>query len=281
MSLIVRFLNKPFDLLDPFRMRIIFASGMALFCTFFLYLFSPFNITVWIGDISPFRSFALPVLLIVGAITILLSQVLQSFLWKERRMTRRDLLLGFLIDVLFLVIPLDILYGDRNNLLAAELYQVIRMVVPILFLYYLIGLNALALLKVNQGREVFLQKKDSEEQVVLIERINITDESGQLRLSLKPADLLYIESADNYVVVNFRKEQRVAKELIRNSLKNMEEYLNPLGCIRCHRSFLVNLPAVHCLRKAGRSYEIEISGVGRTIPVSRGYVGLLKETLGI
>lgn len=119
------------------------------------------------------------------------------------------------------------------------------------------------------------------EEPVLPERINITDENGQLRLSLKPDDLLYIESADNYVLVYFRKEQRIVRELIRNSLKNMEEMLAPLGSLRCHRSYLVNKEAIHCLRKSGRTYEIEISGMERAVPVSRGYVELVKEALEI
>ena len=156
------------------------------------------------------------------------------------------------------------------------------MVIPILFLYYLVGLNLLALLKLRREQKASLQKAESfKEEPVLPERINITDENGQLRLSLKPDDLLYIESADNYVLVYFRKEQRIVRELIRNSLKNMEEMLAPLGSLRCHRSYLVNREAIHCLRKSGRTYEIEISGMERTVPVSRGYVELVKEALEI
>lgn len=282
MEPVVRFLNKPFDLLDSLRTRMFFAAGMELFCTFFLYFFSPFNIISWIGYLSPFRSFALVGLLVVACLAILSSQLLQAFLWRKKPMKMYHLFLGYLLDAFFLIFSLGILYRSPDTHWIANLFQTARMVIPGLFLYYMIGLNLLALLKLRREQKVFFEKVESPKELSgAVERINITDENGQLRLSLKPEDLLYIESADNYVLVYFRKEQRIAKELIRNSLKNMEEVLVPLGCLRCHRSFLVNREAIHCLRKSGRTYEIEISGLSRTVPVSRGYVELVKEAIGI
>lgn len=282
MKPVIRLLNKPFDLLESLRMRMLFAIGMGIFCTFFLYLFSPFNIISWIGYLSPFRSFALVGLLAIGCLAILFSQLLQTFLWRKQPMIMLHLLLGYLLDALFLIVSLGILYRSPDNPWITNLFQTARMVIPILFLYYLVGLNLLALLKLRREQKASLQKAESfKEEPVLPERINITDENGQLRLSLKPDDLLYIESADNYVLVYFRKEQRIVRELIRNSLKNMEEMLAPLGSLRCHRSYLVNREAIHCLRKSGRTYEIEISGMERTVPVSRGYVELVKEALEI
>ena len=65
----------------------------------------------------------------------------------------------------------------------------------------------------------------------ITDRINIKDSNAQLRLSLKPEDLLYFESADNYVIVYFRKNERVAREMIRNSLKNMEQEFEPFNCM--------------------------------------------------
>ena len=117
--------------------------------------------------------------------------------------------------------------------------------------------------------------------VISVERLNILDENGQLRLSLKPADLLYIESADNYVMVCFRKEQRVSKEMIRNSLKRIESDLKDSGCIRCHRSFLINLDAVSYIRKNGRSYEAVIECANISIPISRVYIKIISELLGV
>lgn len=282
MKPVIQFLNRPFDLLESFQTRMFFIGGMEVFCVFFLYLFSPFNIISWIGYLSPFHSFALAGLLVVVGLAILASQLLQTFLWRRHPMKMYHLGLGYLLDALFLIVSLGILYKSPDNPWMTNFFQTARMVIPILMLYYLFGLNLFALLKLRRERKVSLQRAGSfKVQPIRAERINITDENGQLRLSLKPEDLLFIESADNYVLVYFRKEQRVTKELIRNSLKNVEEILVPFGSLRCHRSYLVNREAIHCLRKAGRTYEIEISGVTRTVPVSRGYVGLMKEALEI
>lgn len=84
-------------------------SAWGIFCTFFLYLFSPFNIISWIGYLSPFRSFALVGLLAIGCLAILFSQLLQAFLWRKQPMIMLHLLLGYLLDALFLIVSLGIL----------------------------------------------------------------------------------------------------------------------------------------------------------------------------
>ena len=156
MKPVIRLLNKPFDLLESLRMRMLFAVGMGIFCTFFLYLFSPFNIISWIGYLSPFRSFALVGLLAIGCLAILFSQLLQAFLWRKQPMIMLHLLLGYLLDALFLIVSLGILYRSPDNPWITNLFQTARMVIPILFLYYLVGLNLLALLKLRREQKASL-----------------------------------------------------------------------------------------------------------------------------
>jgi DNA-binding LytR/AlgR family response regulator len=90
---------------------------------------------------------------------------------------------------------------------------------------------------------------------------------------------LFFESADNYVIVYFKKEQRVGKEMVRTSLKAIESEFSSYNCIRCHRSFIVNMQNVSSIKKDGRSYEIAIQGTLLVIPISRSYVKAIKEIL--
>jgi hypothetical protein len=99
------------------------------------------------------------------------------------------------------------------------------------------------------------------------------DEKGELRFSLKTQDLLYLEAADNYVVIHYSDSTKNARYLIRNSLKNMEAGLQESGVIRCHRSYMVNFERVKIIKKERDGLVIELDVPEKhSIPVSRSYV---------
>lgn len=66
------------------------------------------------------------------------------------------------------------------------------------------------------------------------------DEKNELRLSVKRTNLLYIESADNYVCIWYLNKGNLTKFMLRNSLKAIEENLADTNVMRCHRSYMVN-----------------------------------------
>jgi DNA-binding LytR/AlgR family response regulator len=99
------------------------------------------------------------------------------------------------------------------------------------------------------------------------------DEKGELRFSLKTQDLLYLEAADNYVIIHYWDNTKQTKYIIRNSLKNMEAGLMEAGVIRCHRSYMVNFERIKIIRKEKDGLVIELDLVEkRSIPVSKNYV---------
>ena len=68
--------------------------------------------------------------------------------------------------------------------------------------------------------------------------ISFRDEKGELRLSIKHSNLLYIESADNYVQIWYLNKGVVTKFMLRNTLKAMEETFEGTNVLRCHRSYI-------------------------------------------
>ena len=61
---------------------------------------------------------------------------------------------------------------------------------------------------------------------------------GELCLSIKHSNLLYIESADNYVQIWYLNKGVVTKFMLRNTLKAMEETFEGTNVLRCHRSYM-------------------------------------------
>lgn len=273
-------LNRSYSLLTTFKERMFFAAGMSLFGILFLLLFIPFNISEWIIYTSPVKRLQLPMLCILCAAILFSSQSIQYLIFKGKNELKiYHFFFGFVFDVLFATLPLSYLYSIPANSYWIEFIQTLKIVALVIALSYLIAALILAIIQMRKEKEEIVSLKDVKKEGLGLQRLNIRDEHGQLRLSVKPEDLLYFESADNYVITYYRKDQRIAKELIRTSLKNIEAELAEQNCVRCHRSFVINLQNVSSIKKRGRTYEASIAGIQTSIPISRGYVKIIKDLL--
>ena len=102
--------------------------------------------------------------------------------------------------------------------------------------------------------------------------ISIRDARGILQLSVAKENLLYIESADNYICVWYKKNDMLKKQLLHITMKDMSEQLADSNIVRCHRSYMINLDLVKVMRreKGNLFLELEEPGV-REIPISKTY----------
>lgn len=102
--------------------------------------------------------------------------------------------------------------------------------------------------------------------------ISIRDYRGILQLSVAKENLLYIESADNYICVWYKKNDILKKQLLHITMKEISEQLAETNIVRCHRSYMINLDLVKVMRreKGNLFLELEEPGV-REIPISKTY----------
>ena len=89
---------------------------------------------------------------------------------------------------------------------------------------------------------------------------------------MKRSELLYLESADNYVCIWYQSKGQLTKFLLRNSLKAMEEHFADTNVLRCHRSYMVNFEQVKVIRREKEGIFLEL-GIERVpdIPISKTY----------
>ena len=89
---------------------------------------------------------------------------------------------------------------------------------------------------------------------------------------VKRSELLYMESADNYVCIWYLSKGQLTKFLLRNSLKAMEEHFVDTNVLRCHRSYMVNFDQVKVIRREKEGIFLEM-GIERVpdIPISKTY----------
>jgi DNA-binding LytR/AlgR family response regulator len=93
--------------------------------------------------------------------------------------------------------------------------------------------------------------------------------------------LILVQSAENYVEIQYLAGGAGTKKLLRATVKSIEDQLRPFSqMIRCHRSYIINMDHVIKLhREYGRIY-LKMNGIEENIPVSRQYLLGITNALG-
>ena len=103
-----------------------------------------------------------------------------------------------------------------------------------------------------------------------------TNESVTLQLP----NLLYIEAVGNYVKVCHLRNGQVRTDMLRATMKQMEETLHSYPMIvRCHRAFLVNLGQVEQIVSHSGSTQLLIKHCRESLPVSRSNMAQVKAAI--
>ena len=270
-------LNAPFLLFNNPKNRYGFAIGAIVFCFLFLLLFSPYNINNWISSVSPVKTMEVPFIGICSGLLILISHAIQAHYFKNRAIKNYHLLVGFTFDLLFISVCLSSFYFSPENNLFTEIVEIFRLATPILALWYIIGLSLLKIITqqtVPQPIDTPIKKEINKQ-----EAIKIYDENQNIQLTLTSEALLYIESADNYIIVHYTEADVLSKKMIRNSLKNIEAILQPFNCLRCHRSYIVNLEQAVQLTKINSIHMLQLKACDTLIPISRSTIQTIKKSL--
>ncbi|WP_200975043.1 LytTR family DNA-binding domain-containing protein [Echinicola sp. 20G] len=102
--------------------------------------------------------------------------------------------------------------------------------------------------------------------------LTFKSENGKHQLKLKEENLLFIKSEDNYVEIHYLSNHKVKHELLRNTLKRIQEQ-NPTFhyLIKCHRSYLVNYQNIQQTQLAKSRMLLDL-GHDLFIPVSPKYI---------
>ena len=110
--------------------------------------------------------------------------------------------------------------------------------------------------------------------------ITFRDETEKLRFSIKSANILYVESTDNYVTVHILENAKVRKIMLRNTMKRLEKELEGTMIQRCHRSFMVNFENIKLVKLISTNLYIYMDSAEEIrIPVSRTYAEHVHEFL--
>ncbi len=110
------------------------------------------------------------------------------------------------------------------------------------------------------------------------------DTSGSVQITLRGtnkedvvntqlSDILFIKANDNYIILHLANQNGVVKRhMIRSTLKQIAEQLQPNLFFQCHRSYIINIQRIIDIVGNKNATKVSLADSKKLIPVSRGKV---------
>ncbi|WP_337942550.1 LytTR family transcriptional regulator DNA-binding domain-containing protein [Parabacteroides sp.] len=244
----------------------------ALFALVFINIYKPFSSSNWY-PVSEFKFFVFSSLIILtGVLVVVISRIVMYYWGRKHVVSVGGYSLWILLEIFFMSLFYTIYTLVLNP--EREYLSVFKESAINTSLVLLLPYSALHLYFSYQEKErqLRLLEEDRAEAANKLSVFSFYDEKHELRLSVKRTNLLYIESADNYVCIWYLNKGVLTKFMLRNSLKAIEESLTETNVLRCHRSYMVNFDQVKVIRREKDGVYLEL-GVEKVpdIPISKTY----------
>ncbi len=268
------------------RNLVIMVTSAAAFAFLFIIIYKPFNVEHW-AEVSQFVFVACVMgVVLLGMSIAAISRVIMCYYAKKRPITYLSYIAWVFVELVLMSaafticstltgVQLDIWEAFEKSLLNTSL---------ILLIPYIVCITAFTLQDRNQRLRQFEDDYDKaiQQRVATKGLISFYDERGELQLSVTKENLLYIESADNYINIWYMKSNLPKKLMLRNTLKRTTELLADTNVMRCHRGFMVNMDQVKVLRREKDSFYLELGIEGvKDIPVSKTYGDAVMKWLSM
>lgn len=274
------FLQKPFPALYERRNVWFAAVGFGLFVTIFLYFFRPFGLVssddelAWIAPGY-------------GLVTTLCMLLIQHFSPKMFPTFYREETWTVGKEVLQIMANIAII--TTGNWIFSAFLGFAEPTAQSFLVYFgftlAIGVFPVSmhvLWRQNVWQRKYLRQSDelnsllqnpSENTNAQQPLIQLRDENSRIVLDILPADLIAIESADNYVKVHYLHQQSLRSEMIRSSLTAVEMVVATLPqFFRAHRSWVVNMDLIEKVNGNARGYTLRLRTFNRDVPVARSRI---------
>lgn len=222
------------------------------------------------------------VVVAIGFVILIASRFLLYRVLRRRHVDIDYLILWLIAEIFFLSLSLaffSYFVNTEHDIKFLDLLvRISASVVGILAIPYVISVMGFMLKEKERELQYYTMKNNNAGNPVT-GITNFHDKSGKFAISIKNEDLLYLESADNYVKIHYLNNDEVCQYLLRNTLKNVEEEYASAGLVRCHRFYLVNMHKVKIVRKLKGILVLEFTDLAKSVPVSKTYISSIIDIL--
>jgi hypothetical protein len=252
-----------------------------LYALVFLVIYSPYSDTAWFG-LAKSDSFLLTTTFVVASVLFLvISRMLMIFSSKNNtvKMTYFKYSLWLLGEIILIGVfhaILSIVYVELTEFSVS--FIVTKSILITLLALGVPYVVSAMWITINDMRNTLLVTDtnniatDGEAIAQNIDIINIADNKGVLKLSVKLDNLYYIKAEDNYTIVNYTKNGLLNRYMIRCKIQTIEDNFSNTPLMRCHRTYIVNTQKIKVLRHESDGFymDFDFDGID-PIPVSKTY----------
>ncbi len=257
-----------------------------LFALVFLVIYSPYSETSWFG-VAKSESFLLTTTFVVVSILFLIiSRTLMFFASKKIiKMTYLKYAIWLSVEIILIGVFHSILSMVYVKITDFSVSFIISKSIMITFLAlgfpYVISAMWVTIKDMRSTLLVTDTKNiasDGEAIAQNIDIINIADNKGVLKFSVKLDNLYYIKAEDNYTIVYYSKNGLLNRYMIRCKIQTIEETFRNTPLMRCHRTYIVNTKKIKVLRHESDGFYVDFDFEGiDPIPVSKTYSNAVVE----
>ena len=218
----------------------------------------------------------------VGMAVVAISRWIMGVYTRKRELSYMQYIswVAFEILIMALIFTIAALFTDTPKPVTTLFYNslvktILILLIPYVMCYiYFIWQERVAQLRLIRERLA------EDETALQAAYVQIYDEKGEMRLSVRREHLFLLESADNYVCVWYINNNSPKKVLVRNTLTKVAKQLESTHIQRCHRSYIINLDLIKVMRreKEGIFVEFGVEGVP-DVPISKTYVENINNWL--
>ena len=267
---------------DIARYQLLFALFIGVFMMLFLLVFQPFGV----NNFDPTFHISLEFLLAVGAmgLAVTVTVAANEFLLRPlvlRRLTRRRLVAWLIWTLILIATVVFLIYNLMGNWHDFKWSSYLGFIRDVSLLNSLPVGGFLFYIRHELLKSEYVQLRAIHLEQAPARFVHFSSDNGKDQVAVALDDLLYLESQDNYVAVNWVEGGNRRASLIRSSLKRVEEILGEPLLLRCHRSYIVNLARVRGCRGNRHGLKLTLEGGDKPVPVSRAYTENMMHKLGI
>jgi hypothetical protein len=251
----------------------------SLFALVFINIYSPFGADRWF-KLTKLQFFTFSSLTILtGVLIVVISRIVMYKFCKRHQILIWQYLVWIFAEILFMaffyaIFEKFILEDSRPF---SDLIKISsRNTALVLLLPYIISWLYLSW---KDKKELIERLEEQEMPSGQRDMVPFYDDRGILKFSVKRENLFYLESAENYVNICYLNKGKVAKYMLRDTFKKIEESFAGSEIVRCHRCYMVNFDKVKVIRKDKDGLKLELDNPGISdIPVSKTYVNSVMQT---
>ncbi len=278
----LKFLNKPYPFNDNLRFNAKIILFISLGVLAFLLIFQPIDFAVWSKKeiVYIIAGLVTSTFLVLSLNLIVLPSLFPKTFYKNTWNIKKEILWN--LWILVAISSSDFLfYSQITGLFDISFFDITKiLLLGLLPVAVLITINQERLLRshlisAQQLNKQLLEKKQHQKKL-----IHFVSDYKNDTLTIKADLLIAIKSSDNYIEVYYKNNELVKKQIIRSSLKRVEELINRYEFIlRCHRSYIVNIKFINEIQGNPQGFKLFLVDTDFTVPVSQKYIHELKNKI--